>query len=128
MIDKNFDVWNDLKKTLHTSVKNHKSFHEGDIWWCSVGLNVGSEQDGKNNLFERPVIVIKKINNDLAIILPLTSIVKRPSYYVHLEHGYVMLSQVRLISAKRFQRFITSVSSNDLLDIKKKFINIVFDI
>jgi len=50
MIDKNFDSWNEPKKLLHTSVKSNRLFHEGDIWWCSVGLNIGSEQDGKNNL------------------------------------------------------------------------------
>lgn len=36
-------------------------FYEREIWWCSLGVNIGFEQDGTNDLFERPVLVIKKI-------------------------------------------------------------------
>jgi hypothetical protein len=33
----------------------------GDIWWASIGENVGSEINGKSRLFSRPVIIFKKL-------------------------------------------------------------------
>jgi len=53
---KNYDQWNNLKKELEERT-NMPSFHEGDVWWCSVGLNIGPEIDGKNVTAERPVCI-----------------------------------------------------------------------
>lgn len=37
--DKNFNEWNELKKRLH--IRNEEIlFHEREIWWCSLGVNV----------------------------------------------------------------------------------------
>ena len=45
---KEFDKWNELKKKLHNSEKPKKFyFREREIWWCSLGLNIGFEEDGK---------------------------------------------------------------------------------
>lgn len=44
---KNYDQWNNLKKQLEER-KEMPSFHEGDVWWCSLGVNIGQEIDGKN--------------------------------------------------------------------------------
>ena len=41
-----------------------------DIWWVSVGVNVGFEEDGKNDNFVRPVLVLKKFNNDMFLGIP----------------------------------------------------------
>jgi mRNA interferase MazF len=57
---KDFRKWHFRKKLVHES-KNIPYFYEREIWWCSIGLNVGYEQDGKNDNFERPVLVLKKI-------------------------------------------------------------------
>jgi hypothetical protein len=47
---KNFNDWNDLKKNLD-SLENHPLFQEREVWWCSVGVNIGSEIFGKSGLF-----------------------------------------------------------------------------
>ncbi len=39
--------------------------------WCSIGINVGDEEDGKNELYERPVLVIKKFNASAANMIIL---------------------------------------------------------
>ena len=59
---KDFDNWNKEKKILESTANETLVFHEREIWWCSIGLNVGDEQDGKNDYFERPVLVIRKFN------------------------------------------------------------------
>ena len=53
-------------------------FHEGDIWWARVGVNVGYEIDGEDRNFARPVIVLKKYNQYSFLALPLTT-AERPN-------------------------------------------------
>ena len=68
---KNFDTWNKEKKNLENIGHDTLAFHEREIWWCSIGFNLGDEQDGKNELFERPILVLKKFNNKIAWVLPM---------------------------------------------------------
>ncbi|HEX8993883.1 MAG TPA: type II toxin-antitoxin system PemK/MazF family toxin, partial [Candidatus Paceibacterota bacterium] len=79
-----------------------------DIWWCHLGINIGSEQDGKNDRFERPVLIIRVFNRTTARIAPLTSIQKDDHYHVpiayHRHRSSVVLSQIRTVSTKRFSR------------------------
>ena len=48
--EKDFDKWNIIKKQVNTKeVIRDLFFYEREVWWCSLGLNVGYEQDGKND-------------------------------------------------------------------------------
>ena len=69
---KNFDSWNKIKKQVDER-KINIFCNQREIWWCSLGLNVGSEEDGKNELFERPVLIINVFNRDMIRVSPLTS-------------------------------------------------------
>jgi hypothetical protein len=72
LMKKDFDCWNMLKKHIHNG--NDPIFcNEREIWWSSIGINVGSEEDGKNNLYERPIIVLKVLNKSMILCVPLTS-------------------------------------------------------
>lgn len=106
-MEKDFDGWNKAKQQTHAS-SNGTFFHEREVWWCSLGVNIGFEQDGKNDLYERPVLIVKKFNRDVLWVVPLTSTRKQNKYYFSLssgEHGsVVILSQLRLISSKRLRR------------------------
>ena len=63
MPPKDFDTWNALKKHIHQ--KRFLAFvHAREVWWCSLGLNVGTEQDGKHTAFERPVLILRKFNRE----------------------------------------------------------------
>ena len=106
-MEKDFDGWNSVKKEV-----NKKEFsdyiHEREVWWCSLGVNIGFEQDGKNKLFERPVLILRKFNKHTVLVIPLSSKVKNGPYdfpYIHEKREYVaLLSQIRLISTKRLLR------------------------
>lgn len=128
-MSKEFDVWNVEKKKLEDTTKNSLIFHEREIWWCSIGVNLGDEQDGKNELFERPVLIFKKLNNKIAWVLPLSTIQKETSYYHIFNHEgrlqSVILSQLRLISAKRFRRLMGKLSPNQFELIQNKIIKII---
>jgi hypothetical protein len=61
---KDFDKWNSVKKIYSKKERTETEvyFKEREIWWCSAGINIGDEQNGKNFFFERPIIILKKFN------------------------------------------------------------------
>ena len=60
-MNKNFDKWNDIKKSVNNKPDN-LGVHKREVWWMTLGLNVGVETDGKHENFERPVLVLKRFN------------------------------------------------------------------
>ena len=105
---KDFDLWGKYKKAVEKT-EEIKLFHEREVWWCVLGLNIGSEQDGKGFLFQRPVLVVKKFNNRVLWVVPITHTHKmNPYYYLLPEWGdgasAAVLSQLKLISNKRLIR------------------------
>ena len=96
---KDFTQWHNIKTELDGEDKT-LLFHEREIWWCSVGVNVGHEVDGKGRDSTRPVLVIQKFNRRIFLGVPLTTKIKAIPYYhritLHNREQCVMLSQVRL--------------------------------
>jgi len=102
---KNFDDWNQLKKQLDTNA-NPPFFVEREIWWCSVGVNVGYEILGKGGVYSRPMLVLRKLGPFTFIGLPLTSQRKENGLYRHpitFEgiNGDVLLDQIRIVDCRR---------------------------
>lgn len=126
-MDQEFDTWNKKKKELSDGKRVY--FKKGDIWYASIGKNIGDEEDGKNIFFERPILIIRKFNNNVFLGLPLTTNeVKEGKYYhklISFTGSTVILSQVRLFDAKRLLRFMGKVSSDELKEIKAKIAKIV---
>lgn len=120
-----FDNWNNLKKEINES--NRVYFDKGEIWFISVGKNIGDEEDGKNEKWERPVLIIRKFNNNIFIGIPLTSQEKSGKYYFKLKSfiSTVILSQVRLFDAKRLVRKIGKIDSAELIEIKNRVKDII---
>jgi mRNA-degrading endonuclease toxin of MazEF toxin-antitoxin module len=120
----NFDKWNELKKKLH--FRNEEIlFHEREIWWCSIGVNIGFEENGKNKLFERPVLVVKRFNRYVLWVLPLSRSKKSGGYYYRIAQGsehdsVVILSQLRLISSKRLLRKMRMIKKPEFIEITEK--------
>ena len=126
---KDFDIWNIEKKNIENIKNDTLPFHEREIWWCSFGLNIGDEQDGKNELFERPGLVIKKFNNKVAWVLPMSTKEKNGIYYYSILHEgkvfTVILSQLRLVSVKRFHRFIRKITPSQFEEIQDRLIGLI---
>jgi mRNA interferase MazF len=59
--------WINVKFKTHSKI-SRPSFEEREIWWCHLGLNVGDEENGKNESFNRPVLILKKFNRNLALV------------------------------------------------------------
>lgn len=120
MMPKDFDAWNGQKKKVHAR-DEQILFHEREIWWCSLGVNVGVETDGKNDNFERPVLVLKKFNKDMVWVVPITSRKGPAKYYYPIKYGnkdrWVILSQLKTISSKRLIRKIEALPESDFEQI-----------
>lgn len=114
--------WTKLKVRLHVKIKQPPYFREREIWWASIGSNLGSEQDGKNNLFERPVIIVRAFSLDLFWAIPLTSKKKFGNYYFSFvfegNERSAILSQLRPLSSKRLTRKIRTLPIDEFLKIK----------
>jgi len=120
---KDFDTWNKLKK----EVNNHDKkvfFKERDIFYVKLGKNVGYEENGKGEDFLRPVIVLRKFNNNVFLCTPLTSAEKNGIFYFQFffrgKNNNAILSQMRLIDSKRLVSKIGMISREDFFDLKRK--------
>jgi mRNA interferase MazF len=127
-MEKEYDKWNQLKKSLSIK-KSTIFFHEREIWYCSLGKNIGFEEDGKNELFERPVLVIRKFNNEIFLAIPLTSSKKDNNYYYQYKLNnktYAgILSQIRLLDYRRLSRKIGMIKEGDFSKIIEKIHNLL---
>ena len=121
-MQKDFDNWNTEKKIVDAKIVNTELFfYAREIWWCSAGLNIGVEADGKHENFERPVLIVKKFNADMVWVLPLTTQERNIKYYHKLNHeeikSSVVLSQIKTISTKRLLRKVGSISEPDFKEV-----------
>jgi len=120
---KEFDIWNNKKKVINTE-KVVRFFHEREIWWCSLGVNVGFEQDGKGEEFQRPVLILKKFNKDSFLGVPLTTKLKEGKYYIPIidiedKEVRAIISQIRFFDSKRLLIRIKKLTSNELEKVKQ---------
>lgn len=121
MTEKNFDEWNTVKKEIN-DYSNNPEPREGEVWFCSLGVNIGREQDGKHTHFERPVLVVRRWMADCFLGVPLSTKIKYGNYYASLEvQGHqrtALLIQMKLIDAHRLIRMLCIVSDSDLEKIR----------
>jgi mRNA interferase MazF len=91
-------------------------FYEQEIWWCSLGVNIGSEIDGKNDFFERPVLIVRKITQDLILVAPITSKTNDSRFRIDITStgkiSQITLIHCRIISSQRLLRKIGYVKKN----------------
>jgi len=124
-MEKDFENWNKVKQDINKrDIQKNLFFHEREVWWGSLGVNIGVEIDGKNENFERPVLIIKKFNGLMVWVLPMTSKTKSGEYYFEVNHdqgvSWVALSQIRIISTKRLIRKIGMIKEQEFSDILSK--------
>ena len=117
-----FKKWNRLKIRIHKS-ERFSCPKIREIWWVSIGQNIGIEINGKNHKFERPVVVIKIFNNYGFLVAPITGKIKYGKYFIHFinnkyTYNSVNMSQIRSISVKRFIRMIGEMEVEDFDKIK----------
>jgi len=118
--------WTKLKCRIHINAPKAIFFDEREIWWAHLGQNVGSEQNGANEKFDRPVLIIKKFSKDILWILPMTTTGKEGPYYFPTsfsgdqKQSKVLLSQIRTISSLRLIKKQRTLPGSEFEEIKKR--------
>jgi mRNA interferase MazF len=128
-MEKDFDKWNINKKVIHHNNED-KFYHEREVWWCSLGINIGFEQDGKGEEFSRPVLIIKGFSKNVFLCVPLTTKMKEGKHYhdIVLSDGIkrkVILSQIRLIDSKRLIEKVCTIDEIQFKSIKQKITQLI---
>ena len=104
--NKNFRGWIKVKEKLHYNGQP-RNIKNGEVWWGSVGENVGVEICGKGKTYTRPVIVFKKLNNR--------------SFWA------AALSQIHCMSTSRLHRRMGELSQSDYEIIFDAFLKLLME-
>lgn len=121
-MSKDYDHWNNIKQQLD-SIKEPPLFKEREIWWCSIGVNVGFEIFGKNDELTRPVLILRKHSHFTFFGLPLASKRKNiPTSYplsINNREGSILLDQGRTLDSRRLRKRILRLSEDNVEEIRK---------
>jgi len=122
--------WCRVKVNIAASSGEKKYFQERDIWWASIGMNIGHEENGKHGKFERPVLILKKFNKHLILIVPLSSKLKDNNKYYHQvlisnQPSSVIVSQIRIMSSKRLIRKMGQTDVKNFESLKRSIRNFI---
>lgn len=120
---KDFQRWHDKKRHIEHD-RPRIFFHEQELWSCYLGENIGFEQDGRGDEFLRPIVVVKKFNNEVLWAIPLTKAEKKNQYYFSFplngKTSVAILSQIRLVDAKRLKYKMGNMRTDNFKTLKYK--------
>ena len=122
-MDKDFDEWNEVKKAIHRD-ENAKFYHAREVWWCSLGVNIGFEQDGTGKGSQRPVLILKGLSRNTCLVIPLTRSSHVHKYRFQVgkvagENASVILSQMRVLDTKRLINRVCFIEKSVFENIRK---------
>lgn len=121
-MEKDFDGWHRLKEELDL-LHRPPTFQQREIWWCSIGVNIGHEANGKSRLCNRPVLIVRKFNAHIFLGGPLTTQIKANAYYLPIhfkgQQQCVTLSQLRLWDGKRLTHKLGKLSVEHFETVRK---------
>ncbi len=129
-MDKDFENWFKDKKKLDKE-EVPPFYHEREVWWCALGVNVGSEQDGTGKNFDRPVVVIRGFNKDVCFVVALTGKKRESKFHLYLGEvegvsASAILSQVRLVDTRRLIKKICTLDEKIFIELKKRLQKTLF--
>lgn len=108
-----------------------KIIHMCEVYWCALGENIGDEENGKGDAFTRPVLIIKKFNNNIFWGIPMSTKLKDNKYYIRVilknTPQSVMISQLRVLDVKRLEQYIGYISRNDFHKVRSSLIEVLSD-
>ena len=125
-----FNDWIEIKKRIHFKNKIPQ-IAEGEVWWCSMGKNVGIEINGKSETFSRPVVIFKKLSRLGFLAMPLSTQTHHGDWYVPFrfrgKDEVAVLSQIKIMSVARLYTRLGQVDETDFAKIKQGFAKLYLD-
>lgn len=102
-MEKDFNKWNEVKKATHAEIPRLYTVRE--IWWCKLGINIGTEQDG-GKTFLRPVVILRGFGSDACLVIPLTTSAREHPLRISIglvegQEARANLSQIRVVDTRR---------------------------
>lgn len=126
---KYFDNWNELQKRIDENIKS-RFFKEREIWWCYLGENIGNEICGKGEKFQRPVLILKAFSRRTCLVVPLTTSLNENKYRLKINindlEQKIILSQIKVIDAKRLINKIGKMNNQEFQYIKEEAKKLIF--
>ena len=121
-MEKNFDAWNEVKK--RTDTEEPRLYTVREIWWCRLGVNVGTEQDGKGKWYVRPCVILRGFAPDACLVAPLTTSPRQhalrvPVGLVEGQGARANLSQLRVVDTRRLERKIAFLEKSIFAKLRK---------
>ena len=125
---KDFDSWHKTKIKLD-GLHKPPYFKEREIWWCSIGVNIGFEVYGKGHIFTRPVLILRQFSQYTFLGAPLTSKAKsQPFHYPFSfkgENGSVVFGQIRTYDSRRLANRMGRISKKQFEKIRNALKNML---
>ena len=134
----NFIEW--IKLKIHLDRESYVNFddpnskrkprylHDGEIWWCSMGENIGVEVNGKNEQFSRPIVIYQRLGGYAFMGIPLTSQPHTLPWFMHFKLNgrdeYAALCQAQTKSVARLRRKMGKMSAKDFKRLVGHFDNL----
>lgn len=120
---KDFNNWAEIKKKLHEN-EVVRLYHAREVWWCSLGVNVGFEQDGDGAEYQRPVLVLKGLSKNTCLVIPLTTSAHKHPMRISLgeiagKEASAIISQMRVIDTKRLEEKVGFINKEIFETIRK---------
>lgn len=120
---KDFDRWNIVKKK--TNAERPRLYTVREIWWCRLGVNVGSEQDGSGSSFLRPVVIMRAFGSNACLVVPLTTSAREhplriPVGDVQGEKARANISQMRVVDTRRLVEKVGFLDERLFQELKKR--------
>lgn len=124
---KNFDDWNEIKKNTESS--QGRTYFVREIWWCKFGLNIDTEQDGKDTLYLRPCIILRSFGKDSCLVVPLTTSNKKHYFRIDIgklneKENKANISQLKTIDTKRLVEKISYIDKKKFSELRKAVRNL----
>lgn len=119
---KEFDKWNEIKK--RTDAEQPRLYTVREIWWCRFGVNVGTEQNGDDEKFLRPALILRGFGADACLVVPLTTSTRKHPLRVAIglvggREARANLSQIRVVDTRRLVEKIGFLEKEIFADIRK---------
>jgi len=121
-MQKDFDGWNKVKKLAHA--EHPRLYTVREIWWCRLGVNIGTEQDGKGEWYDRPCVIMRGFGPDACLIIPLTTSTHEHQLRVSIglvegQQARANLSQIRVVDTRRLTRKVGFLNKDEYVKLRK---------
>ncbi len=120
----------EIKNDFNTENKyppKNPAVGRGEVFWCYLGMNIGSEQNGAGSDLMRPMLIINIFSENFFLAAPLTTKKHTGNWYikVSLNDSYVILNQIRPIDIDRLRESIGYLPEDELRNIIDSYIQLI---